>query len=63
MQYNLSNNSGGNLKNSRTSNSPQRRVYRIEDIIEQKTKKNAPTYNKTGIPLKSLQSLIKDYKL
>lgn len=46
-----------------TKNSPQKRVYKIEDIIEQKMKRSGPGYNKPGILMKSLVIIAKDYKL
>lgn len=50
-------------KNNSNSSSPQKRIYKIEDIIEQKMKRSGPGYNKSGISLKVLLTIAKDYKL
>lgn len=48
--------------NNSNSNSPQKRVYKIEDIIQQKMKRSG-TYSKSGVSLKTLLTVAKDYKL
>ena len=50
------------LKNSSVSSSPHKRIYRIEDIINQKTKKPGLSSSK-NINLKILLTAIKDYKV
>lgn len=54
---------GHYAKNNSNSSSPHKRVYKIEDIIEQKMKKSGPGYNKSGIQMKTLITIAKDYKL
>lgn len=51
-------------QNSHGSNSPQKRVYKIEDIIDQKMKRSGAGYSKPGsISIKNLVNMAKDYKL